>query len=254
MSDRAPHDFHGGTGHDPAPDVIQNRPVGARRRPADASAEGRYTDDGRRADSGCGDRHYPFMGRPAEPFRVGCARCYAGFRHHRVGRRLPQSRAPKSQRAVGTREVFLANDGRCDGRMRDCVQHKPAAANRIHRALFQEHRLSAGCHRLHRVDVSRDRRHQQRGESHGRSGRTRHHADGDDCCRARHLCVRRRQRGLREVPSASRTYPARASLRFFAAHWRERVSPSCGSTLIRRKSSWAMSARWRLERRSARSP
>ena len=59
------------------------------------------------------------------------------------------------------------------------------------------------------------------------------------------------QRRVLEVPGLPASSRARASSRCSAARWRARGSPSCGSTPIRRKCSWATWARSRWAPRSA---
>ena len=67
---------------------------------------------------------------------------------------------------------------------------------------FARAALSAFGFIAHRL--SHDRRHEQRGESHRRARRTRHHAGGARDRGARHLRLRERQCGVRPLPADPR--------------------------------------------------
>jgi phospho-N-acetylmuramoyl-pentapeptide-transferase len=76
----------------------------------------------------------------------------------------------------------------------------PAAKGRPDRAVLQDHQLSAGRLGLHRADLFRHRRHQQRRQLHRRPGRPGHHADRDGRLGARPVRLPDRQRNLFEIP------------------------------------------------------
>ena len=179
----------------------EDRPVGARRRPADAPREGRHADDGRRADPRVDRRHDAAVGQPRQPLRLGRAAGDAGLRRRRLGRRLAQGRLPQSEGAVGAREAPLAVADRA--RRRDLprvlglragqhavrpaavrvgaerLQRRPVAEGRPDRAVLQVDLVPAGRLGLHRAHVLRDRRHEQRRQPDRRPRRPRDHADGD---------------------------------------------------------------------------
>ena len=104
------------------------------------------------------------------------------------------------------------------------------------------------------LDLLRDRRHLERGEPHRRAGRPRHHADGDGRRRRSASSPTSPATRCSRSTSASPTSRAPASWRCSAARWPARGSASSGSTPIRRRCSWATSARWRSAPRSAPSP
>ena len=83
--DGAVHLVPGRPDDDTQTDRVQDRPVGAQRRPADASGQGRHADHGRRADPDLDRDHHPAVGRLAQPLRVGGAAHHAGFRRDRLG-------------------------------------------------------------------------------------------------------------------------------------------------------------------------
>ena len=162
-----------------------------------------------------------------------------------------KGRAPQSQRAVRARQVFLAIAGRVTAACVIAFSTNLPAQTEFIVPFFKNVAYPLGVVGFIALDLSRDRRHQQRGESDRRSRRARDHADGDDRQRARRVRLRRGQRGVREISGLSATFRAPANSRCSAARWRAPGSRSCGSTPIRRKFSWATSARWRWARRSA---
>ncbi len=128
-----------------------------------------------------------------------------------------------------------------------------AAEGRPDRPVLQDDLVSARRLGLHRAHLLRDRRHQQRGQPDRRPRRPRDHADGDDRRGARHLRLRERQRDLRALPAVSVHPRRRRARRDLRRDGGRRARASSGSTPIRRKCSWATSARSRSARRSARS-
>ena len=77
--------FHGRSDDDTQTDRLQDRPVGAQRRAANASGQGRHADHGRRADPDFDRDHHPAVGRFAQPLRVGGVAHHAGLRRDRLG-------------------------------------------------------------------------------------------------------------------------------------------------------------------------
>ena len=121
---------------------------------------------------------------------------------------------------------------------------------------FKEVTHPAGRVRLHDHDLPGDRRREQRGEPHRRPRRPGDHAGGDGgfgAGRVR-LCHRQAARCIRST-CCSPTSPGSGELSSSSApRSRGRAWPSSGSTRIRRRCSWATSARWRWAARSAPSP
>ena len=143
---------------DPQAHRLQDRPGGARRRPADAPHQDGHADDGRRADPGVGRDHHAALGGPAEPLRVDRAAHHAGLRRRRLGGRLAQGRAPQSQGPLGEVEVLLAVGDRRGRRLVPRLQREAAAADRAHRAVLQVGRDPAGHGGLRDPRLLRGRR------------------------------------------------------------------------------------------------
>ena len=198
------------------------------------------------------------------------------LRRGRLGRRLAQGGAPQPEGAVGADQAVLAIADRTGrgglARVRDLgagqravreaagrvgaerLQRRPLAEGRPHRAAVQVDHLSAGRLGLPRADLLRHRRHQQRGQPDRRSRRTGDHADGDDRRGAGCVRLRFRQRHLRQVPAVPVHTGRRRARGHLRRDRRRRAWVSSGSTRIRPRCSWAMSARSRWAPRWARSP
>ena len=99
--------------HRPADDRMavadEDRPVGARRRPAVASGEGRHADDGRRVDPGIDRRHHAAVGRSRQPLRVGRPARHARLRRRGLDRRLAEGRLPQSEGPLGAPRSSYGN-------------------------------------------------------------------------------------------------------------------------------------------------
>ena len=225
--------------------ALQDRPGGARRRPADAPDQGRHADDGRRADPGLDRRHDAAVGRPRQPLRLGRAARDARLRRDRLGRRLAQGRRSAIPKGLSARAKYfwqsliglvaarvprvLASRRRQLRRSRSCsspgsqsgfTHDLPPKADLIV-PFFKTIALSARRVGLHRADVLRDRRHEQRGEPDRRPRRPRDHADGDGRL-ARSACSPTSSGNavFSTLPAASRTSRAPASSRSSAARCR----------------------------------
>ena len=252
--------------------AIQDRPGGARRRPADAPDQGRHADHGRRADPGRRSRSRRCCGaisrnRFVWVVLLGDAR----LRRDRLGRRLSQGRAPQSERASPAREVLWQSRDRRSSprsisRSRSRRPRTRSSCSCSHAWLgsgfnldlppkadlivpfFKTVSYPLGRVGLHLPVVLRDRRRQQRGQPYRRPRRTGHHAHRDGWRRARHLRLRHGPRRFLDLPVWSRTFPARASSPSSAPRSPARAWAFCGSTPIPPRCSWATSARWRSAR------
>ncbi len=243
-ADRAADRPGGRAAGDPPPDRTQDRPAGARLRPADASGQERHAHHGRRADP-AGHRHLdPAVVRPVQPLRLDRAAGHAGLRRHRLGGRLAQGGEQGSGRHALAREVLLAVGDRPDRRLLPGVQHlgqqqpdrvravhdlgafgfqrRAAGQGRAAAALFQAGQLPAGCVRFCHPDLSGHRGRQQCRQSDRRPGRPGHHAGGHGGFGAGRVRLRCRQRGLFQVP----VFPAHPRLGrgadFLRGHGRRR--------------------------------
>jgi hypothetical protein len=174
--DRAVHFVPGRASDDPQTDRLQDRAIGAQRRPADASGQGRHADDGRRADPHLDRDHYPAVGRSAQSLRVGGAAHHAGFRRDRLGGRLPQGGSSQPQGVVSQGQNILAINHRTDCRRLFMERRQPARAYRTHRAIPEIPGVSAWCIPVHRTGLLCHRRYQQCGEFDRWLGWAGHHA------------------------------------------------------------------------------
>ena len=155
------------------------------------------------------------------------------LRRDRLGRRLAQGGAQEPRRHALAREVLLAVGDRPGRGALPRVQRlgdlqparagavpalgaerlleRPAAQGRPDRAVLQDHQLPAGRVRLHRADLLRHRRREQRGQPDRRPGRPGDHAGGDGRLGAGRLRLRHRQRRCTASTCCSPTSRAPAS-------------------------------------------
>ena len=120
--------------------------------------------------------HHAAVGQPHQSLRLGRAARDRRLRRRRLGRRLAQGRAPQSQGPVGAHEVLLAVGDRPRRRRLSRLfgvgarqhavrpapvgvggqrlQRRPVAEGRPHRAVLQDHVLSARRVGLHRAHVT----------------------------------------------------------------------------------------------------
>ncbi len=170
--------------------------------------QSRHADHGRCADPGVGRGHHAAVGRPVESLRLGRAARDAGLRHRRLGRRLPQGRAPQSQGSAGAHEVLLAIGDRTGGGDLPRLQRDAPAQTEFIVPFFKQVSYPLGMCGLRGDDLLRDRRHQQRGEPDRWSRRPGDHAHRDGGQRARRVRLRRGPRGVLQVPGLS-AHPGR---------------------------------------------
>ena len=266
-ADRARGVAAGRTGADPQAGRGQGRPGDPQRRSAVAPGQGRHADDGRRADPRLDRGIDPAVGGPAQPLRLGRARRHGRVRRDRLLRRLQEAGDARQPRPAGALEVFLAVGVRARRRAVPVLHRRHAGRDHV---LSPTDQARAGAarlrrrrgdrlavagrtrrHRVHRVDLLHRGRLLQCGEPDRWPRRSRDHAERAGFDRARRVRLPRRQQGVLRPTSTFRRFRVPANWRSSAARWPAPASASSGSTPIRRRCSWATSARSRSAPRSA---
>lgn len=133
-------------------------------------------------------------------------------------------------------------------------QYGSVSQGRLHHSFLQNDQLSTGSMGIHCIDLFCHRRNEQCRQSDRRPRRSDDYANhhGRYCTG----CFRLPGPAIRFIPNIclSHTFRAQVNYWFFVVQWPGRGWRSCGSTLIRRKCSWAMSARWHWAARWERLP
>ncbi len=190
----------------------------------------------------------------AQPPRVDRARRHLRLRPHRLLRRLPEARG--AQLHADWRRAGSTSGSRCAGLA-------TAATALLHRAREPARDRRCSC-RSSRPSPSRSAAVGFIALAYlmivGMSNAV-NLTDGLDglaimpaalvSARARHLRLRQRQRRVRPLPGDPGDPRRRRAADLLRARSPARASASCGSTPIRRRCSWATSARWRSAPRSA---
>ena len=255
--------------------ALQDRAVGAQRRPADPSGQGRHADHGRRADPALDRDHDVAVGDLQNRFVWVVLLVTLGFGvigwvddYRKVVQRNPKGLSARTkyfwQSVIGiAAAVYLAFaiNAPTNAKVWDLFSAWVQSGFTIDLPnktdlivpFFKNVAYPLGVFGFIVLTYFVIVGTIERGESHRRPRRPGDHAGGDGGRRAWRVRVCRGQRGLLEVPAVA-VHPGRGRAdRRSAPRWSARGSVFCGSTPIRRKSSWAMSARWRSARRSARS-
>ena len=227
-----------------------DRPVDPRGRPGAHAVEGRHADDGRRRSSSSRSLLSTLLLADLSDRYVWIALAVTlGARADRLRRRLRQGAPAQLARASPAARgspAELAIAARRGADLRLVSEH----GGHVTMPFLKDFRPDLGL-LVRPVRRARDRRRGQRREPDRRARRPRDRPGDDRRRHLRRLRLRRRQRALRRVPPDPVRAPGRASWRSSAARSRRRASASSGSTPIRRRCSWATSARSRSARRSA---
>ena len=177
------------------------------------------------------------------------------LRRHRLLRRLSEAGGRQFQGACRRATSTWRSRWPPCARRSPCMRmHQSGAETSLYVPFFKTVAVPMSTCRIRRVRLPRHRRHQQCRESHRRSRRPRHHARRDGGGGARRLRLCHGQHQIRHLPADSLHPRRRRGADLLRDRPWERASDSSGSTPIRPRSSWAMSARSRSAPRSAPSP
>ena len=194
--------------HDRAAQPLPDRAAGAQRRAADPPAEGRHADHGRRPDPGRDRARHAALGGLSSRFIWILLLTTLAFGADRLLRRLPQTGGGRLQGPGGALEVLSQSVGGSRRGHRPAPPARSPAETSLYVPFFKTVAVPMSHLRVRRVRLPRDRRHQQRGESHRRPRRPRHHAGGDGGRGARRVRLRDRKHKIRRTTCRFPTYRA----------------------------------------------